>query len=67
MGVHFYDKELIRLASERSDIPYEELQKVDEQRANPWRYPVDEKIQMENRFRFLSDERHAFRYREENH
>ncbi|HJC16009.1 MAG TPA: cytidylate kinase-like family protein [Candidatus Fusicatenibacter intestinigallinarum] len=52
MGVHFYDKELIRLASERSDIPYEELQKVDEQRANPWRYPVDEKIQMENRFRF---------------
>ncbi len=52
MGIHFYDKELIRLASERSDIPYEELQKVDEQRANPWRYPVDEKIQMENRFRF---------------
>lgn len=35
MGIHFYDKELIRLASERSDIPYEELLKVDEQRANP--------------------------------
>lgn len=52
MGIHFYDKELIRLASERSDIPYEELLKVDEQRANPWRYPVDEKMQMENRFRF---------------
>lgn len=52
MGVHFYDKELIRLAAERSDIPYEELLKVDEQRANPWRYPVDEKMQMENRFRF---------------
>lgn len=52
MDVHFYDKELIRLAAERSDIPYEELLKVDEQRANPWRYPVDEKMQMENRFRF---------------
>lgn len=52
MGVRFYDKELIQLASERSDIPYEELLKVDEQRANPWRYPVDEKMQMENRFRF---------------
>lgn len=52
LGVHFYDKELIQLASERSDIPYEELTKVDEQRSNPWRYPVDEKMQMENRFRF---------------
>lgn len=52
MGVHFYDKELIKLASEASDIPYEELVKVDEQRANPWRYPVEEEAQMENRFRF---------------
>lgn len=52
LGIHFYDKELIKLASERSEIPYEELVKVDEQRANPWRYPVEESVQMENRFRF---------------
>lgn len=52
MGVHYYDKELIQLASEKSNIPYEELLKVDEQRANPWRYPVDDDAQMEGRFRF---------------
>lgn len=52
LGIHYYDKELIALASERSDISYEELVKVDEKRANPWRYPVDEETQMENRFRF---------------
>lgn len=52
LGVHYYDKELIKLAGERSDIPYEELLKVDEKRANPWRYPVEDDMQMENRFRF---------------
>ena len=29
LGIHFYDQELIRLASEENDIPYEELLKVD--------------------------------------
>ena len=24
LGIHFYDKELIRLASEENDIPYEQ-------------------------------------------
>lgn len=52
LGIHFYDKDLIKIASERSDIPYEELLKVDEKRANPWRYPSDEAAQMEPRFRF---------------
>lgn len=32
LGIHFYDQELIRLASEENDIPYEELLKVDEKR-----------------------------------
>lgn len=30
LGIHYYDKELIRLAEKESDISYEELMKVDE-------------------------------------
>lgn len=52
LGIHYYDKELIRLAEQKSDISYEELLKVDEKRANPWRYAVEDDIQMERRFRF---------------
>ena len=53
LGIHYYDKELIKLASEQNDISYDELVKVDEKRANPWRYPVEEDpAQMESRFRF---------------
>ena len=37
LGIHFYDQELIRLASEENDIPYEELLKVDEKKASQWR------------------------------
>ena len=51
LGIHYYDKELIKLASEQNDISYE-LVKVDEKRANPWRYPVEDPAQMESRFRF---------------
>ena len=40
LGIHYYDKELIKIAGERQHISYEELLKVDEKRANPWRYPV---------------------------
>ena len=52
LGIHYYDKELIKLASEQNDISYDELVKVDEKRANPWRYPVEDPTQMESRFRF---------------
>ena len=52
LGIHYYDKELIKLASEQNDISYDELVKVDEKRANPWRYPVEDPAQMESRFRF---------------
>ena len=52
LGIHYYDKELIRLAEKESDISYEELMKVDEKRANPWRYAVEDDVQMERRFRF---------------
>lgn len=52
LGIHFYDKELIRIASEKEGIPYEELLKVDEKRASQWRYPVDEPAQMAPQYRF---------------
>lgn len=52
LGIHCYDKELIRIASEKEGIPYEELVKVDEKRASQWRYPVDEPAQMAPQYRF---------------
>lgn len=52
LDINYYDKELIRLASVENDISYDALEKVDERRANPWRYPVEDSAQMENRFRF---------------
>lgn len=52
LGIHFYDKDLIRLAAEKADISYEDLLKVDERRANPWRYPVENDAQMNRRFRY---------------
>ncbi len=52
LGIHYYDKELIKIAGERKNISYEELLKVDEKRANPWRYPVEDEVQMERQFRF---------------
>lgn len=52
LGVHFYDKELIRIASERKGLPYEELVKVDEKRASQWRYPVENEFQMQPQYHF---------------
>ena len=40
LGFKFYDKELIRLAAEKSDIPYDDLVKADEKRASVWAYPA---------------------------
>ena len=54
LGIHYYDKELIKLASEQNDISYDELVKVDEKRANPWRYPVEDPAQMESRLLFYT-------------
>lgn len=52
LGIHYYDKELIKIAGDMQNITYEELLKVDEKRANPWRYPVDDDVQMSKQFRF---------------
>ena len=45
LGIHFYDKELIRLASEENDIPYEK-------KANQWRLPISEQMQMQPQYHF---------------
>ncbi len=52
LGIGFYDKELIRLASEKNQIPYQELEKVDEKKASQWRLPVKEQMQMEPQYHF---------------
>ena len=52
LGIGFYDKELIRLASEKNQIPYKELDKVDEKKASQWRLPVKEQMQMEPQYHF---------------
>ena len=52
LNIPFYDKELIRLASEENDIPYEELLKVDEKKANQWRLPISEQMQMQPQYHF---------------
>lgn len=51
LGIRFYDSELLKLAGERKGIPYEELVKVDEKRANLWRYPVEDEYQMSPQYR----------------
>ena len=52
LGIHYYDKELIALASKKNNLSYDELVKVDEKRANPWRYPVEDEAQMAKQFRY---------------
>ncbi|NCB91400.1 MAG: cytidylate kinase-like family protein [Clostridia bacterium] len=52
LGIHYYDKELIRIASEKKGIPYDELLKVDEKRASQWRYPINDPMLMEPQYHF---------------
>lgn len=52
LGIHYYDKQLLKIISDRKDIPYEELVKVDEKRASMWLYPVNDEYQMEPKYRF---------------
>ena len=52
LGIHYYDKELIQIASEKEGIPYDELLKVDEKRASQWRYPLEDPLQMAPQYRF---------------
>lgn len=53
LDIHFYDKELIELASKKKKIPFDELAKVDEKKANQWLYPVDYEVQMNPEYHFI--------------
>lgn len=52
LGIGFYDKKLIQMASEKNQIPYKELEKVDEKKASQWRLPVKEQMQMQPQYHF---------------
>ena len=51
LGIKFYDKELIEMASQEKNIPFDEFARVDEKKANQWRFPVDHEIQMNAEYR----------------
>lgn len=50
LGIPFYDKELIQMASEKNNIPYKELEKADEKRANQWQLPLRDAMQMDPQY-----------------
>ena len=53
LDIHFYDKELIELASAKKKIPFDELARVDEKKANQWLFPVDYEVQMSPEYHFI--------------
>lgn len=53
LGIKFYDKELIDMASQEKNIPFDEFAKVDERKASQWRFPIDHEIQMDPEFHFI--------------
>lgn len=52
LGINCYDRDLIKLASEHTDIPYSQLKLVDEKREKPWRYQVDEDNSLDRHYRY---------------
>lgn len=53
LGIKFFDRELVEMASQKHNIPVEELAKVDERKANQWRFPVEHEIQMNSEYHFV--------------
>ena len=45
LGFAFYDKELIDIAAQKENIPFDLLAKVDEKRGSQWRFPIDHELQ----------------------
>lgn len=52
LGIHYYDKELLRIISEKKGVPYEKLLKVDEKRASQWNYPINDNVLMSPQYRY---------------
>ena len=53
LGFAFYDKELIDIAAQKENIPFDLLAKVDEKRGSQWRFPIDHELQMDSDFHFV--------------
>ena len=53
LGISFYDKELIDIASKEKQIPFDTFAKVDEKKANQWRFPIDNEIQIDKDMHFI--------------
>lgn len=53
LGIGFYDKELIDIASKEKQIPFDTFAKVDEKKANQWRFPIDHEIQIDKDMHFI--------------
>ncbi len=60
LRIPFYDKQLIQLASEQLDIPYEQLVLVDEKKETSWRYEVDRDSRLDKQYRYDSIDRQLF-------
>lgn len=53
LGIRFYDRELIEIASREKEIPFDTFAKVDEKKASQWRFPVDHEIQIDQEMHFI--------------
>ncbi len=53
LGFAFYDKELIDIAAQKENIPFDLLAKVDEKHGSQWRLSIPLKLQMDSDFHFV--------------
>ena len=53
LGFAFYDKELIDIAAQKENIPFDLLAKVDEKRGSQWRFQIYHELQMDSDFHFV--------------
>ena len=53
LGVTFYDKELIDIAAQKENIPFDILAKVDEKKGSQWRFPIEHELQLDSDFHFV--------------
>ena len=53
LGFTFYDKELIDIAAQKENIPFDILAKVDEKKGSQWRFPIEHELQLDSDFHFV--------------
>ena len=53
LGFAFYDKELIDIAAQKENIPFDILDKFDEKKGSQWRFPIEHELQLDRDFHFV--------------